>query len=90
MKYIKTFEIVHSYPKEGDYVILNAEHYIILNPNFYKFIKNKIFKIEKHNGEYFTFNINNKIKYLTINSIKYWADNEEELQIYIESEKYNI
>ena len=90
MKYIKTFEIIHSYPKAGDYVVLDSEQFRMLNPNFFNSIKNKIFKIEKYHGDYFTININNKIEHLTINRIKHWSDNEEELQVYIDSNKYNI
>lgn len=93
MKYIKTFEIVHSYPKEGDYVILDSEQYKIINPNFYNYIQNKIVKVESID-DYNNFNIYIdqlcRTVQFQIAQIKYWSDNEEELQVYIDTKKYNI
>jgi len=93
MKYIKTYEMVHTYPKEGDYVIINADLYKKNNPDFYEEAKNSIFKIDSIEDDSHFFVYCKSAGYIAsfpMSELKYWSDNEEELQAYIDSEKYNL
>lgn len=93
MKHIKTFEMVHTYPKKGDYVIIDADNYIKTNPTFYEEAKNNIFKIDSVEDES-DFNIYSKslgyIASFQKNELKYWSDNKEELKVYLDTKKFNL
>ena len=93
MKHLKTYEMVHTYPKEGDYVIIKSEQYITKNPEFYEESKNKIFKIDSIEDDSNFFIYCKSIGYTAsfpMTELKYWSDNEDELKIYLDTNKFNL
>jgi len=93
MKYLKTYEMVHTYPKEGDYVIIKSERYITSNLDFYEESKSSIFKIDSIVDEshflIYCKSIGCTAEF-PMSELKYWSDSEDELRVYIDSNKFNL
>lgn len=89
----KIFESIHELPKKGDYIIVNN------NKKFYNYI-GQIIKVQyskfptivqihaNFNGNFKT--IADSYAILDILDISHWSENEEELQIMLDSRKFNL
>ena len=105
MKYIKTFEgLNNKEPKIGDYVICTTEDQTA--PGLKEFsehtigkcIKNEIFVVTIQYDYvpseilYTNFDSTGKLptRWMTKDDILYFSPNKEDLEIYIDSDKYNL
>lgn len=94
----KIFEHYNSPPKEGDYVLIDPDLYINLPSyeNFKNIVRNNIGRISKISNSPTNINIkfdNKDLSNLNVYSvfnIKYWSENKEDLEIFINTEKYNL
>jgi len=85
-KYLKTYESVCSLPKIGQYAIIDYED----TKKFGKivFISDHTYIISTNiNDQSNTFD-NTFI--VDINKILYWSDNKDDIEIYIDKDKYNL
>jgi len=97
MKYLKKFEDIENTPDVGDYIIPNVE---TLNAVINDKINNNIFQIigtrQRKIGKILyiiKFKLENHIDdnwYLDVSEIKHISKNKEELEILLQSKKYNI
>ena len=104
-KYEHTIEDEHiQLPQIGDYVICTDKHIASIDKNFDEFLKNNIGKIIKtpsHNKTSYDVKYrlipNNVIIYFTNNirsfypkEILHHSPNKEDLELYVQANKYNI
>lgn len=103
MKYLKRFEVVHEMPKIGDYVICRE---VGASPDLEQFVNNNIGKIFSINlrdkypfeieySEKVPENISSKFidghtRQMDATEIIYWSDDKKELEMILNSRKYNL
>lgn len=91
MKYIKEFEMNEGKPEVGDYVICAGRY-----SGAFGYVKNNIGKLDMINqcqyGIEYKYNKNrNTYNYLcNVSDILYWSKNKKELEMILNTNKFNI
>jgi len=86
MKYLKTYEDINRLPKLNDWVIIADD----LDVNINNDSIGQIIKIYPNKRYIIKFDKIDRIPTLGVDQLKYWSDNIKELEILINSKKYNI
>jgi len=91
MKHLKLFEEVNKLPKVGDWAVASIDVDPVFGPNQKSEIYGEVIQVGgKLIDDVITISNGNIKRTAQLSKLKYWSNNKEELDIYIQSNKYNL